>query len=79
MDKTQKNSLKIYFISSSETLNLRDVNEMSSFIKGRERLQATINLCDLPPYKSADSNLGPVVGYPAEDKRCFCSVIPDKC
>jgi len=74
-----KDSLKIYFTSSSETLNVLDVNETSSFIKGRELVQAAINFCDLPPYKKADSNLGPVVGYLAEDKRCFCSVIPDNC
>lgn len=76
--KPPKKSLKICFISSSETLNVLDVNGTSNFIKGRGLLQATINFCDLPPYKKADSNLGPVVGYPAEDKRCFCSFITDK-
>jgi len=48
-------------------LNVLDVNETSSFLKGRELVQATINFCDLPPYKKADSHLGPIVGYPAED------------
>jgi hypothetical protein len=67
VDKTQKNSLQICFTSPSKTLNVLEVNEKSNFIKGRELLQATINFCDLPPYKKAYSNLGPVVGYPAED------------